>query len=171
MTKKTPKSSRFRLAKLQLCPCTTLLCTFRHFRCLTTKWNVLRLRFKQDVSIRQQFSFSFSDLRYTSFEWASLELSKFKLGSEAEGNKTKEMNYLSLNLSATSSVLYFSASEKSVNFTSYSKLAYSTREKFANIWHIELGDGIRAMKFETARICLLSHPPPSWLLKLPIKLF
>ena len=85
------------------------------------------------MSIRQRFSFSFSELRYTSFEWASLELSKFKLCSEAEGNRTKEMNYLSLNLSATSSVLYFSASEKSVNFPSYSKLAYSTREKFANI--------------------------------------
>ena len=171
MTKKTPKSNSFRLANLQLCPCMTLFCTFRHFRCLTTKWNVLRLWFKQDVSIKQLFSFSFSELRYTSFEWASLELSKFKLGSEAEGNKTKEMNYLSLNLSATSSVLYFSASEKSVNFTSYSKLAYSTREKFAIIWHIEPEDGIRAMKFETARICLLSHPPPSWLLRLPIKLF
>ena len=168
MTKKTPKSSRFRLAKLQLCPCMTLLCTFRHFRCLTTKWNVLRLRFKQDV--RQLFSFSFSDLRYTSFEWASLKLSKFKLGSEAEENRTKEMNYWSLNLNAISYVLYFSASEQNVNLR-YSKLAYLTPEKFAIIWHIELGDGIRAMKFETARIRLLLHPPPSWLLKVPIKLF
>ena len=84
-------------------------------------WDVLLLRFKEDVSIRKRFSFSFSDLRYTSFERASLELSKVKLGSEAEGNNTNEMNYLSLDLNAVSFVLYFSASEPSVNL-SYSKL-------------------------------------------------
>ena len=84
------------------------------------------------MSTRQRFSYTFSELRYTSFEWASLELSKFKLGSEAEGNKTKEMNHLSLNLSATSFVLYLSAAEPSVNL-SYSKLASSTPEKFAII--------------------------------------
>lgn len=80
------------------------------------------------------------------------------------------MNYLSLDLNAISFVLYFSASEQSVNL-SYSKLAYSTHKKFAIIRYIELGGGIRAMKFETARICHLLHPSPSWLLKLPIKSF
>ena len=88
--------------------------------------------FKEDVSIRKRFSFSLSELRCTTFEWASLELSKFKLGSQAEGNNTNEMNYLSLDLNVISFVLYFSASEPSVNFR-YSKLAYSTPEKFANI--------------------------------------
>jgi len=97
--------------------------------------------------------------------------SKLKLGSEAEGNNTNEMNYLSLDLNAISFVLYFSAMSKVWILLSYSKLAYSTLEKFAIIWHIELGDGIRAMKFEAARIRLLLYPSPSWLLKLPIKLF
>ena len=44
------------------------------------------------------------------------------LGSEAEGNKTKEMNYYSLNLNKITFVLLPAASEPSMNFSNF-KLA------------------------------------------------
>lgn len=57
------------------------------------------------------------------FPWASFKLLKFTRGPEAEGNISKETNYLSLNLNAVSFVLFSSASEPSVNCGN-SKLAY-----------------------------------------------
>ena len=45
------------------------------------------------------------------------------LGSEAWGNKTKEMNYSTLNLEVISFVLFPQASEPSMNFN-ISKLVY-----------------------------------------------
>ena len=48
---------------------------------------------------------------------AGFKLSKVTLGSEAEGNKTKEMNYYSLNLNEITFVLLPAASEPSMNFS------------------------------------------------------
>ena len=44
-----------------------LFCTFLCRCCTTTTWNRLVSRFIEDVNTRQQFSFSFSDLRYSPF--------------------------------------------------------------------------------------------------------
>ena len=57
------------------------------------------------------------------FQQGSFELLKLTRAPEAEGNISKETNYLSLNLRAVSFVLFSSASEPSVNCGN-SKLAY-----------------------------------------------
>ena len=67
------------------------LCTFRYRCCTTTTWNRLVSRFIEDVNTRQQFSFSFSDLRYSPLEltpekfpniwqikWNGIRLMKFE---------------------------------------------------------------------------------------------
>ena len=66
------KSSRFRLAKEQLCTCITLFCTFlcRHC-CATTTWKCLIWRFVEDGNTRKQPSFSFPELWYSLFELGS----------------------------------------------------------------------------------------------------
>ena len=62
---KTAKSNRFRLAKQQFCTCITLFCTFLCHRCTPKARNSLFSRFVEDVSLKQQFSFSFPELRYS----------------------------------------------------------------------------------------------------------
>ena len=57
------KKNRLRLAKQQLCPCITLLCTFLCRCWTTTMWNCLTSRFVEDVSRRQRFYLSFPELR------------------------------------------------------------------------------------------------------------
>ena len=59
------KSSRFRLAKQQLCTCITLFCTILCRHCTTTTWKCLISRFLEDVNTRQRISFSFSELWYS----------------------------------------------------------------------------------------------------------
>ena len=59
-------------------------------------------------------------------QWASFKLSKFILVSKAEGNKTKEMNFWSLNLNAVAFVLYFLTSQPWENFNN-SKLLVAYR--------------------------------------------
>ena len=56
-------------------------------------------------------------------KWASFELLKFILGSAAAGNKTKEMNYSTLNLHAISFLLYPTASQPSMDFYQWKLLA------------------------------------------------
>ena len=63
------KSNWFRLTKQQLCTCITFSCTFLCRRCTPTTWNFLFSRFVQDVNARQQFSFSFPELRYSPLEF------------------------------------------------------------------------------------------------------
>ena len=63
------KSSWFRLTKQQLCTCITLFCTFLCRRCTPTTWNFIFSRFVEDVNTRQQFSFSFPELRYSPLEY------------------------------------------------------------------------------------------------------
>ena len=57
-----------RLAKQQLCTCTTLFCTFLCRYCTTTTWKCLISRFVEDVNTRQRLSSSFSELRYSLFK-------------------------------------------------------------------------------------------------------
>ena len=61
----TAKSSRFRLAKQQLCTCITLFCTLLWRHCTTTTWNFLIPPFLGNVNTVRRLSFSFSELRYT----------------------------------------------------------------------------------------------------------
>ena len=85
------KALGFRLAKQQLCTCITLFCTFLCRCCTTTTWNRLVSRFMEDVNTRQQFPFSFCDLRYSPLEltpekfpnvwqikWNDIRLMKFE---------------------------------------------------------------------------------------------
>ena len=49
-------------------------------------------------------------------KWVTFELLKFILGSAAEGNKTKEMNYSSLNPYAISFLLYPTTLQPNMDF-------------------------------------------------------
>ena len=62
-------TNRFILAKQQLCTCITLFCTFLSGRCTNATWNFLisRTRSMELVNTAQNFSFSFSKLRYGPF--------------------------------------------------------------------------------------------------------
>ena len=62
---------RFRLAKQQLCTCITLFCTFLCRHCTTTAWNFLFSRFMEGMNRKQQFSFSFPEIRYSLLEFNS----------------------------------------------------------------------------------------------------
>ena len=68
------KSSRFRLAKQQICTCITLFSTFLCRHCTTTTWNFLFSRFVEDVNTRQRPSFSFTELRYSLLEFNSRKI-------------------------------------------------------------------------------------------------
>ena len=57
--------NRFILAKQHLCTCITLFCTFLCHRCTTTTWKCLISRFVEDGNTRQQLSYSFPDLWYS----------------------------------------------------------------------------------------------------------
>ena len=63
------KTNRFILAKQQLCTCITLFCTILSGRCTIATWNFLisRTRSMELVNTAQNFSFSFSKLRYGPF--------------------------------------------------------------------------------------------------------
>ena len=56
------KSSRFILAKQQLCTCITLFRTFLSRRCTTTTRKCLISRFVEDEKTRHQLSCSFPEL-------------------------------------------------------------------------------------------------------------
>ena len=59
----------FRLTKKQLYTCITFFCTFLCRRCTPTTWNFLLSSIVEDVNTRQQFSFSFPELRYNPLEF------------------------------------------------------------------------------------------------------
>ena len=65
------KSTRFRLAKQQLCTCIKLLCTFPCRHCTTTTWKCLISRFVENANTRQQLYFSFAELWYSLLEFNS----------------------------------------------------------------------------------------------------
>lgn len=73
-----------------------------------------------DMFMRERFvSKVFSGTSCHIFQWPTGQFSivpKFVLDSEAVRNKTKEMNYKSLNPNAISFALFLSASEPSMNF-------------------------------------------------------
>ena len=68
------KRNRFRSAKQQLYTCITLFCTFLYRRGTTTTWPFLISRFVADVITRQQFPFSFPELRYSLLEFYSKKI-------------------------------------------------------------------------------------------------
>ena len=63
------KCNRSRLAKQQLCTSITLFCTFLSLRRTTTTWEYPIWRFIAGRNIRQQLSFSFPELWYSSLEF------------------------------------------------------------------------------------------------------
>ena len=71
-TRGAKKQYRFRLAKQQLCTCSTLFCAFLCRRCTTTTWIFLISRlWKTYVNTRQRFSFSFCGLRNSPLDFNS----------------------------------------------------------------------------------------------------
>ena len=65
------KHNRCRLAKQQLCTCTTSFCSFLCRRWTATTWNCLISRFVDDVNTRQRPFFSFFELWYSPLEFNS----------------------------------------------------------------------------------------------------
>ena len=63
-----------RLAKKQLCTRITLFCTFPCPHCMTKALKSLISRFVEDMNTRQQLSFSFPELRYSSLEFNSRKI-------------------------------------------------------------------------------------------------
>ena len=59
----------YRLTKQQLYTCITFFCIFLCRCCTPTTWNFLFSRIVEDVNTRQQFSFSFPELRYNPLEF------------------------------------------------------------------------------------------------------
>ena len=65
------KHNRCRLAKQQLCTCTTPFCSFLCRRWTATTWNCLISRFVDDVNTRQRPFFSFFELWCSPLEFNS----------------------------------------------------------------------------------------------------
>ena len=93
------KSSRFRLAKQQLCTCIKLFCTFLCRHCTTRTWKCLISRFVEDGNTRQQLSFSFAELWYSPLESASKKLANIQTikgdGTSAIKFEAAQIHFLS----------------------------------------------------------------------------